>query len=234
MAGDGMGINALEPLQQWCRQRADEGAKLLGLCAPPGSGKSWLSRQVGRGVVSVSIDDLYWPQPQLQKHQRGLPGSHDLPRLSRVLDEFRQHGRTLVPRFDKPLAGGAGDRVADQHHQGELLLLEGWCVGARGSAAMEAYEPIWRRLDGLLVLIPPSHNHVLRWRLQAEARQRRRGGGALPAAAVATMVERFYRALPPQQCFMPLLDAPQLPTWCLRLDHRRRPLGPIQVAQPQP
>tara|TARA_B100002052_G_scaffold260187_1_gene253218 strand:+ start:69 stop:773 length:705 start_codon:yes stop_codon:yes gene_type:complete len=230
MNGEVMRRNALDPVKQWCSQRAAEGAKLLGMCAPPGSGKSWLSRQIGGGVVSVSIDDLYWPQPQLQQHQRGLPGSHDLPRLAQVLDEFRQHGRALVPRFDKTLANGAGDRVHDHHHEGEILLLEGWCVGARGIPSMEAYEPIWQRLDGLLILIPPSHNHVLRWRLQAEARQRRRGGGALHPHAVAGMVERFYKALPPQQCFAPLLKAPQLPTWSLRLDHLRRPLESIQSA----
>ena len=220
--------SALPLLQQWCQERAAHGQRLLGLCAPPGSGKSWLSRQVGDAVVAISIDDLYWPQPKLQQHQRGLPGSHDLPRLAQVMDEFRQHGQTLVPRFDKTLADGAGDRVDDQHHQGEQLLLEGWCVGARGLPSLAGYEPIWQRLDALLVIIPPSHNHVLRWRLQAEARQRRRGGGALHPKAVSHMVQSFYATLPPQQCFEPLLHDPKIPTWSLQLDHRRRPKGTIR------
>ena len=223
--------SALSLLQQWCRERGSNGQTLLGLCAPPGSGKSWLSQQVGSGVVAISIDDLYWPQPQLQQHQRGLPGSHDLPRLAQVMDEFRQHGQTLVPRFDKTLANGAGDRVDDQPHQGEQLLLEGWCIGARGLPSLESYQTIWQRLDALLVLIPPSHNHVMRWRLQAEARQRRRGGGALHAHAVARMVQSFYRAVPPERCFEPLLIKPELPTWTLRLDHRRRPIGSIEGLQ---
>lgn len=222
-----MNSTALPLLTNWCQQRQREGAKLLGLCAPPGSGKSWLSRQLGPEVVAVSIDDLYWPQPQLQQHQRGLPGSHDLPRLAQLLDEFRQTGRTLVPRFDKTLVGGAGDRVRDQAVAGELLLLEGWCVGSRGHQALETYQAIWQRLDGLLILLPPSHKHVLRWRLQAEARQRRSGGGALSADAVAAMMQRYYSCLPPDQCFQPLLQSPQLPTWSLQLDHRRQPVGSI-------
>ena len=78
------------------------------------------------------------------------------------------------------------------------------------------------------MIIPPSHNHVLRWRLQAEARQRRRGGGALHPKAVSRMVQSFYATLPPQQCFEPLLQDPKIPTWSLQLDHRRRPLGSIQ------
>ncbi|CAK27388.1 Predicted kinase [Synechococcus sp. RCC307] len=223
--------SALSLLQQWCRERSSNGDIVLGLCAPPGSGKSHLSRQIGSGVVAVSIDDLYWPQPKLQQHQRGLPGSHDVPRLAQLIDEFRAQGQTLVPRFDKTLAGGAGDRVDDQPHQGDQLLLEGWCIGARGLPSLQDYQAIWRRLDALLVLVPPTHNHVLRWRLQAEARQRRRGGGALHAHAVTRMVQSFYSALPPERCFQPLLDSPQLPTWSLKLDHRRRPIGSIQPCQ---
>ena len=223
--------SALSLLQQWCRERSSNGDIVLGLCAPPGSGKSHLSRQIGSGVVAVSIDDLYWPQPKLQQHQRGLPGSHDVPRLAQLIDEFRAQGQTLVPRFDKTLAGGAGDRVDDQPHQGDQLLLEGWCIGARGLPSLQDYQAIWRRLDALLVLVPPTHNHVLRWRLQAEARQRRRGGGALHAHAVTRMVQSFYSALPPERCFQPLLDSPQLPTWSPRLDHRRRPIGSIQPCQ---
>ena len=113
--------SALPLLQQWCQERAANGQRLLGLCAPPGSGKSWLSNQVGEHVVAISIDDLYWPQPKLRQYQRGLPGSHDLPRLAQVLDDFRQQGSALVPRFDKTLMQGAGDRVEDQPHQGEQL-----------------------------------------------------------------------------------------------------------------
>ena len=47
--------------------------------------------------------------------------------------------------------------------------------------------------------------------------------------AVSRMVERFYTAVPPKQCFEPLLEQPKMPTWLLKLDHQRRPIGPIEA-----
>jgi D-glycerate 3-kinase len=81
----------------------------------------------------------------------------------------------------------------------------------------------------LLLLIPPSYGRVLRWRLQAEAKQRRRGGAALTATQVVEMVQSFYAALPPQLCFQPLYQQPLLPTWLLKLDYQRRPVGALQL-----
>jgi D-glycerate 3-kinase len=221
-------ISATLLVQQWCNDQALVGDKILGLCAPPGSGKSWLCNQLS-DVPSLSIDDLYWPQPLLQQHQRGLPGSHDLHLLTKILNDFRQHGEAVAPYFDKRLAAGAGDRCGERLLKGDLLLLEGWCVGARGTPALKPYQAIWHQLDCLLLLIPPSYGRVLRWRLQAEAKQRRRGGAALTATQVVEMVQSFYAALPPQLCFQPLYQQPLLPTWLLKLDYQRRPVGALQL-----
>ena len=85
-------FSSIDLLEQWCVDRSVAGQKILGLCAPPGSGKSWLASQLQArlSVASLSLDDLYWPQPQLQLYQRGLPGSHDLPLLKQVLADFRR------------------------------------------------------------------------------------------------------------------------------------------------
>ena len=224
-------FSSIDLLEQWCVDRAAAGQKILGLCAPPGSGKSWLASQlqIRLSLASLSLDDLYWPQPQLQQYQRGLPGSHDLPLLKQVLADFRQHGKAMAPCFVKGLAAGAGDRQGQRPLVGDLLLLEGWCVGARGVPTLQPYQPLWQQLDGLLLLRPPSYGRVTRWRLQAEAKQRRQGGGALTAKQVAAMVLAFYGHLPAEKCFAPLWQQPQLPTWQLRLNHQRQPLGPIEV-----
>ncbi|WP_341880739.1 hypothetical protein [Synechococcus sp. UW140] len=224
-------FSSIDLLEQWCVDRASAGQKILGLCAPPGSGKSWLASQlqIKLSLASLSLDDLYWPQPQLQQYQRGLPGSHDLPLLKQVLADFRQHGKAMAPCFVKGLAAGAGDRQGQRPLVGDLLLLEGWCVGARGVPTLQPYQAIWQQLDGLLLLRPPSYGRVMRWRLQAEAKQRQQGGGALSAKQVAAMVLAFYGHLPAEKCFAPLWQQPQLPTWQLRLNHQRQPLGPIEV-----
>ncbi|MCF8135284.1 MAG: hypothetical protein K9J32_07305 [Synechococcus lacustris] len=224
-------FSSIDLLEQWCVDRSAAGQKILGLCAPPGSGKSWLASQlqIRLSVASLSLDDLYWPQPQLQQYQRGLPGSHDLPLLKQVLADFRQHGKAMAPCFVKGLAAGAGDRQGQRLLVGDLLLLEGWCVGARGVPTLQPYQPLWQQLDGLLLLRPPSYGRVMRWRLQAEAKQRQQGGGALSAKQVAAMVLAFYGHLPAEKCFAPLWQQPQLPTWQLRLNHQRQPLGPIEV-----
>jgi len=180
-------------------------------------------------VACLSLDDLYWPQPQLQQHQRGLPGSHDLPLLKQVLTNFRLNSTAFAPCFVKELAAGAGDRLGECLLAGDLLLLEGWCVGARGVPALQPYQTIWQQLDGLLLLRPPSFGRVMRWRLEAEAKQRRQGGGALPARLVAAMVRSFYQHLPVEQCFAPLWQQPQLPTWQLKLNYKRQPLGFIEA-----
>lgn len=224
-------FSSIDLLEQWCVDRAAAGQKILGLCAPPGSGKSWLASQLQSrlSLVTISLDDFYWPQPQLQQYQRGLPGSHDLPLLKQVLADFRQYGKAMAPCFVKELAAGAGDRQGQRLLVGDLLLLEGWCVGARGVPTLQPYQPIWLQLDGLLLLRPPSYGRVMRWRLQAEAKQRRHGGGALTAKQVAAMVLAFYGHLPAEKCFAPLWQKPQLPTWQLQLNHQRQPLGPIEV-----
>lgn len=224
-------FSSIDLLEQWCVDRASAGQKILGLCAPPGSGKSWLASQLQTrlGLVSLSLDDFYWPQPQLQQYQRGLPGSHDLPLLKQVLADFRQHGKAIAPCFVKGLAAGAGDRQGQRLLAGDLLLLEGWCVAARGVPTLLPYQPLWQQLDGLLLLRPPSYGRVMRWRLQAEAKQRRQGGGALTALQVAAMVHAFYGHLPAEKCFAPLWQQPQLPTWQLQLNHQRQPLGPIEI-----
>jgi D-glycerate 3-kinase len=224
-------VSTLCLLEQWCLDRSAAGHKLLGLCAPPGSGKSWLASQLQSrlDVACLSLDDLYWPQPRLQQHQRGLPGSHDLPLLKQVLTNFRLNGTAFAPCFVKELAAGAGDRLGECLLAGDLLLLEGWCVGARGVPALQPYQAIWQQLDGLLLLRPPSFGRVMRWRLEAEAKQRRQGGGALPARLVAAMVRSFYQHLPVEQCFAPLWQQPQLPTWQLKLNYKRQPLGFIEA-----
>ncbi|MBW8754513.1 MAG: kinase, partial [Sphingomonadales bacterium] len=103
----------------------------------------------------------------------------------------------------------------------ELLILEGWCVGARPQApdalrapvnALEAQEDVdgtWRRyandalagryqalfarIDVLVLLAAPNFEIVFDWRLQQEAELRARAGPDAPGLMDAAGVARFIQ-----------------------------------------
>ena len=189
---------------------------LVGLCAPQASGKTTASRALegtfageGLRVVTLSLDDLYLPRPERealarQVHPlfvtRGAPGTHDVALGSGLVDALRQSGPVSMPRFDK----AADDRAPPDTTEGpaDLILFEGWCVGARPQPDSELGSPVnalereedadevWRRhvqaqlagayaelfarLDLLVLLKPPSFEVVIGWRGREERKLRER------------------------------------------------------------
>jgi D-glycerate 3-kinase len=191
---------------------------VVGISGAQGSGKStlalflanWLARELDRSVVRLSLDDFYFGKalratiartvhPLLAT--RGVPGTHDVELLSRTLAALTDssgHETVTLPAFDKatddrmPLSSGR--RVAAPV---DVVLLEGWCVGARPQDSEALAEPVnaleasadptgaWRRfvnerlrkeyaalfdrLDALILLRVASFERVLEWRrLQEE------------------------------------------------------------------
>jgi D-glycerate 3-kinase len=243
----------------------------IGLNGPVGAGKSTLARrlqevcaEVGLRLAVVSIDDAYLPWQERQRAMAGNPfgvtrvppGSHEPQRLLRALQQWRAQpaegpGELVLPRFDKTLRGGDGDRVADWHGEADALLLEGWLVGCRclDALALEAglvngrgleplsvlerqwvphwnqqlaaYHPLWDQLDLQLVLWPARWELPRRWRLQAEARQRKRGGGWMAPAALSAVVRASLCSLPPWLYQQPVV---QRADWVRVLDGQRRNL----------
>lgn len=249
---------------------------LIGLNGPVGAGKSTLARQLlqlaprfGLRLAVASIDDVYLPLAERRRQLAGNPfgvsrvppGSHDLPLLAEAIARWQQ-GQTLrLPRFNKTLAGGEGEREGWSEHDADVLVLEGWLVGCRAlpepslEAALEAaaaaragasaqegggasstdrtaqawltptplerawmprwnrnlrsYGELWDQLDGLWILRPTRWTLPRRWRAQAEARQRRAGGGWLKAAELEALVRASLLSLPPQLYQDPLLKADQ-------------------------
>ena len=120
------------------------GRPLLGLSALPGCGKTtlcdWLvqaSSELGWSIAFLSIDDFYWPGPELDRRMAGnpwgvpraIPGSHDLELMATALDQWRETGVLNAPRFDKSLRQGRGDRSDWVRSTPDLVVLEGWFVG---------------------------------------------------------------------------------------------------------
>ena len=197
---------------------------VIGLSGAQGSGKSTLSAALearlnaaGIRTVTLSIDDLYLTKAArevlaIEVHPllraRGVPGTHDLGLGFAVLAALDLGDSAALPRFDK-----AHDDRAELARWGkadadtQVLILEGWCVGAvpEAPAALEHpvnalerdedpdgvwrryvnaalagdYQQLFSRIDFLALLEAPGFEIVQTWRLQQEHALRDRvGAGA--------------------------------------------------------
>jgi D-glycerate 3-kinase len=265
----GLALPLLHELERSCTSAA-AARPVLALTAPVGAGKSTLARQLqqlaaARGIrlAVASIDDAYRPWPERAQLLAGNPfgvnrvppGSHEPALLVEAIADWRQSGVLNLPRFDKTLRQGHGDRLAPVAQQADALLLEGWLVGyepcgidrinawlaaqqhsassaaaAALSAAEQAwlphwdqaladYQELWGCCASFWVLQPADWSAVLRWRLQAEARQRRTSGKAMDAAAIRGLVRATIASLPPDLYQPDLLSKARV---VATLDQRRR------------
>jgi len=135
---------------------------IVGINGAQGSGKSTLCRflevllvEHNQRAVTVSLDDLYLTRAerrQLAKDchplfaTRGVPGTHDVPLGEAILDSLRGRSPMSLPRFDK----AADDRAADGtlvDTRIDVILFEGWCVGAVPQPAAALSNPLNRLED---------------------------------------------------------------------------------------
>ncbi len=222
-ASDALTIDALLD-----RQAQLDRPVLVGICGAQGSGKSTtaarLTAQLDRlSVASVvlSLDDFYLTRAERRAlgrdvhpllETRGVPGTHDVALACRTIDALRTGRDTVhVPRFDKSI----DDRAASKEWTRVIapvpvVILEGWCVGARPLGEDALVRPInalerdedkdgrWRRhVDGVLggdyadlfgrldfrvLLRAPDFAHVQAWRLEQEENLAR-----VPGQAVSPM-----------------------------------------------
>ncbi|KQY92511.1 kinase [Caulobacter sp. Root1455] len=209
-------------------------AFVVGICGPQGSGKSTTVRVVaallaarGLKVATLSLDDLYLPRADREAlardvhpllRTRGVPGTHDVALGLAVLDGLAGAGETALPRFDK----ASDDRAAIETWPlvagpVDVVLFEGWCVGARpeppealaapvnalererdpdgtwrthvNAALAGPYRALFARLDLLVLFTAPDFETVLTWRREQEAKLRRRLAEAGQGAGLAMSEE---------------------------------------------
>jgi len=208
------------PMTAWVADHVEDRTVVLGLNGAQGTGKSTLARLLqqllerihGLRAAIVSLDDIYLSgADRLQRANtihpllatRGVPGTHDVDLGIRVLRCLREGRPIALPRFDK---------AKDERHPAaewplwegrcDVVLFEGWCVGARPqrSDELEApvnglYQALFAELDLLVMLRPPDFDRVYAWREEQEARLRATSSGpeVMSPSAVRRFVMHFER-----------------------------------------
>lgn len=243
------------PLAAWLNRRRSLAAPLLvGVNGSQGSGKTslcnllkWiLEAAFDCRTLVVSIDDLYLPKSTRQTlaarihpllATRGVPGTHDIPLGLELLAKLRRlaSGETIeIPRFNK----ATDDRFPEQEWeplQGplDLILFEGWCVGATpqteamlvkainrleeredpdgrwrryvNDQLRGAYRQLFEQLDLLLMLRIPDWELVYDWRKRQEQQlaARRSGAGVMGEVALRRFIQHYERLTRHQLAVLP-------------------------------
>lgn len=211
-----------------------DGLFVAGICGAQGSGKSTLAAALAERferVAVLSLDDLYRTRAEREAlaaevHPllltRGAPGTHDVALGLATIAALERGEAAPMPRFDK----AADDRAPiSQWPRGpeatELLILEGWCLGARPQPEAALAEPVnrlereedadgvWRRyandalageyqtlfarIDLLTLLAAPSFDCVFGWRKQQEDELRQRTGGGMSDEELRRFIQHYER-----------------------------------------
>lgn len=211
---------------------------VLGVCGAQGSGKSTLAEELiqmvrGEGLVvaALSLDDIYLTRAEREVlardvhpllGTRGVPGTHDVALGLSVLRDIDAGKPLLLPRFDKL----ADDRLPPDRWERvdqplDVLIFEGWCVGARPQSAAFLSKPInslerdsdpdgtWRayvnaalagdyqqlfaRIDFLMLLAAPAWNVVLQWRGEQELGLQKQAGKHSGRGMEVAEIARFIQ-----------------------------------------
>ncbi|NQE61272.1 kinase [Caulobacter sp. RHG1] len=210
---------SLDAVEQALDGWRGDGPFVLGVCGAQGSGKSTLAeglteRLTARGLraATLSLDDLYLSHAERARlgevvhplfATRGVPGTHDVALGLRLLSALRAGQDAVLPRFDKATDDPASTG-APVNGPLDVLIFEGWCVGARAQDdaallapvnALEAkrdpdatwrrfvnqalatdYADLFARIDRLVLLAAPGFEVVRDWRIQQEHELRARVG----------------------------------------------------------
>ncbi len=228
------------PLAQWLEQarRKNAGPLLVGVNGAQGTGKTtlcrflecYLSQHVS--TLVLSLDDFYMSRSErlglaTAVHPllatRGVPGTHDTNLLNDTLEQLLAEANVRIPRFDK----GSDDRLPESAWQTavaapQIILLEGWCIGAPPQAESELEQPLnqlereqdvdggWRRyvneqlqseyaklfarLDKLFMLQAPGMDFVFEWRELQEQKLRQQGGSqVMDTEQVKHFIQHYER-----------------------------------------
>ncbi|MEM7769934.1 MAG: glycerate kinase, partial [Cyanobacteria bacterium P01_A01_bin.37] len=236
-----------------------------GILGGQGTGKTTLAvvvshllKRMGYRVCGLSIDDLYKTHDDRQAlmasdprlRWRGPPGTHDVELGLQVLRDLKQIEKSTpiaIPRFDKSLHQGSGDRIAPEYIEGaDIILFEGWFVGVRPidrtvfdtapppinteadrqfardiNHQLSEYVPLWDELDRLMIMYPMDYRISHQWRQQAEDKMKAAGKSGMSCEEIQEFVEYFWRSLHPDLFITPLLHDADNVNWVVQFNRER-------------
>ena len=214
---DRMVRSFLIPVCFWIAKKTNKKVPLIiGLAGGQGTGKTTitsiitiiLKKYFKLDVFKISIDDFYKTIKQrtlLSKNKhpllmtRGVPGTHDIDIMLNFFKRIKVKNFKILklPKFNK----GVDDRYKQSlwykiQSKPDIVILEGWCVGARSQNSKELKKPVnslekihdqnfkWRQyvnyqlktkykklfnqLDYILFLKAKNFSLLRRWRLKQE------------------------------------------------------------------
>ncbi len=207
-----------QPLARWIHKNKDPDAtEIIGISGGQGTGKSTLADFLSlalaaeSSVANLSLDDFYLTRGERLKlaetihpllATRGVPGTHDVTLVTEYLERLTVLApgeRLALPRFDKAQDDRAPvDTWPTVTGPVDLIILEGWCIGARPQSPETLRNPInalegaqdpdarWRTyvndrlrgdygrvfslLDRLIFLKAPDMATVREWRHEQETK----------------------------------------------------------------
>jgi D-glycerate 3-kinase len=212
---------------------------VVGICGAQGSGKTTLVAALAKALeadgiatATLSLDDLYLTRAERQTRARevhplfatrGVPGTHDMALGLATIGALERGETARLPRFDK----GRDDRAPIETwpsapENTQVLLLEGWCLGARpqdlaaladpvnaleeqedpdgiwrthaNAALAGPYQALFERIDLLVLLGAPDWDIVAKWREQQEADLRATGAArAMEPLQVQRFIQHYER-----------------------------------------
>jgi D-glycerate 3-kinase len=230
-------LNALDQTVAIARQRAGGRIPIVGVAGPQGSGKTTLVSAYAAfhpATAHFSLDDVYLDAPSRRMLSatvhplfvtRGPPGTHDLSLLSATLDALQAtdpNSRTPLPAFDK-VQDNPLPRSSRPIYEGrpQLVLIDGWCVGASAQSDAELATPIneietkeddrgkWRRainekltlpyalafarFDAILYMRAPNFGVIHEWRCEQEEGLLGRDLTSSDRRRIALFIQHFER-----------------------------------------
>ena len=212
------------PISFWINNKYKQKRKtlFLGFSGGQGSGKTTIAGILKiilkiffkRSIYVSSIDDFYKTAERRNEMSkkvhplfktRGVPGTHDIDLIKNFfnLAKRKNFKKIKIPRFDK----SRDDRLKKKYwlnikKKPEIVILEGWCVGARSQSNSLIKKPIndlekyedkdskWRKyvnkklnneykfffkmIDHFIFMKIPNFKMVFKWRLLQENKLRKK------------------------------------------------------------